>query len=77
MITENMKGERSFPSLASETRATVPTSVAAFHLNRKDQTLRCWAAYQNGPIQPLRIYGRLAWPVAEIRRLVGVEPKAR
>lgn len=60
-------------SLESETRATLPTPEAAFHLNRAQQTLRLWAMRENGPIRPLRIHGRLAWPVARIKELVGVE----
>ena len=64
-------GDGTFPSLDHETRATVPTDCCAFHLGRKVQTLRSWACHEDGPIRPLRIYGRLAWPTAEIRRLVG------
>jgi hypothetical protein len=71
MIAEHKKAVGAFPPLEQETRAAVPTDCAAYHLNREPQTLRCWAAYQSGPIRPLRINSRLAWPVAEIRRLVG------
>lgn len=56
--------------LDQEVRATLPTGEAAFHLNRTEQTLRLWACKQNGPIQPLRIHGRLAWPVAAMRNLM-------
>lgn len=60
-------------SLAHETRAALPTSEAAFHLNRAQQTLRLWAMKDGaGPIRPLRVHGRLAWPVADIRKLMGV-----
>lgn len=41
-------------------------------LGRAPQTLRLWASGENGPLRPLRINGRLAWPTAEIRRLLGV-----
>jgi hypothetical protein len=58
--------------LASETRATLPTPEAAYHLNRAQQTLRLWAMRQDGPIRCLRVNGRLAWPVAELRRVLGV-----
>jgi hypothetical protein len=60
-----------FPPLESLTRPTVETAAAAFYLNRRPQTLRCWAIYQNGPINPIRISGRLAWPVGTIRKLLG------
>lgn len=61
-----------FASLDRETRAVVDTSTAAYHLNRQPQTLRGWACLENGPLRPLRINGRLAWPVAELRRVLGV-----
>lgn len=59
-----------FTPLAQETRTAIPTDAAAHHLNRKGQTLRAWACLENGPIRPIRINGRLAWPVAEIRALL-------
>ena len=58
--------------LAHETRAALPTNEAAHQLNRAQQTLRLWAMRGDGPIQPLRINGRLAWPVADLRRVLGV-----
>ena len=59
------------PNLADEVRTHVATPLAAFWLNRKEQTLRMWACYENGPLRPTRINGRLVWSVAEIRRLLG------
>lgn len=59
-------------SLAHETRAALPTNEAAHQLNRAQQTLRLWAMRGDGPIQPLRINGRLAWPVADLRRVLEV-----
>lgn len=61
-----------FPPLELVTRPTVETAAAAFYLNRRPQTLRCWAVYQDGAINPLRIAGRLAWPVSELKRVTGV-----
>lgn len=61
-----------FPSLTQEGRLAVNTACAAWHLNRRPQTLRHWAAFERGPIRPTRINGRLAWPVAELRRVLGV-----
>ena len=61
-----------FVPLHLETRAAVDTATAAYHLNRRPQTLRGHACHQDGPIRPLRINGRLAWPVAELRRVLGV-----
>lgn len=59
-------------SLAHEPRAAVDTETAAFHLNRAQQTLRIWACRENGPLRPIRVHGRLAWAVADIKRLLGV-----
>ena len=60
-------------SLDRETRANLPTPEAAFHLNRAEQTLRLWAMRENGPLRPIRVNGRLGWPVAELRRVLHVE----
>lgn len=62
-----------YPLLRQEVRATVGTGAAAFHLNRREQTLRVWACCENGPLRPRRINGRLAWAVADIRRVLGAE----
>lgn len=61
-----------FPPLDGVSRPTVPTEQAAFYLDRKPQTLRTWACLETGPLRPIRVHGRLAWPVAEIRRLLEV-----
>lgn len=58
--------------LASETRTHLTTAEAAVHMNRAEQTLRLWAMRENGPVRPVRVFGRLAWPVAEIRRALGL-----
>ena len=61
-----------FPPLDRETRAAVDTETAAYHLSREPQTLRVWACKEIGPLRPLRVNGRLAWPVSELRRVLGV-----
>jgi hypothetical protein len=61
-----------FAPLDRETRVAVDTATAAHHLSRRPQTLRDWACHEDGPLRPLRINGRLAWPVAELRRVLGV-----
>jgi hypothetical protein len=61
-----------FPPLESVTRPTVETAAAAFYLNRRPQTLRIHACRETGALRPIRINGRLAWPVAELRRILGV-----
>ncbi len=59
-------------SLTLEKRPTVDTATAAYHLNRQPQTLRAWACLESGPLRPVRVHGRLAWPVAELRRVLQV-----
>jgi hypothetical protein len=59
-----------FVPLEREARSHVDTRCAAYHLGRKPQTLRVWASTEQGPLQPIRIRGRLAWPVSAIRRLL-------
>ena len=65
---------RTFTPLALETRTHIPTADAAHHLCLSEHTLRAWACFENGRIRPHRIPGHqgLLWPVAEIRRLLGV-----
>lgn len=50
--------------------AVLDTAPAAASINRKPQTLRKWACSGKGPIRPVRINGRLAWPVTELRKLL-------
>ena len=59
-----------YTNLTLEVRSALPTNDAAFHLNRKPQTLRTWAWFENGPIRPIRIIGRLAWLVADIKKAI-------
>jgi hypothetical protein len=65
-----MNAEANFTALADETRSAINTNEAAFHLGRTPQTLRKWACYEDGPLRPIRIHGRLAWPVAQIKQLL-------
>jgi hypothetical protein len=61
-----------FPPLEQVTRPTVPTEQAGYYLDRRPQTLRGWACHEDGPLRPLRVNGRLAWPVAGIKAVLGV-----
>ena len=65
--------EAPYPPLESITRPTIDTAAAAYYLNRQPQTLREWAmGRRDVPVIPVRISGRLAWPVDQIRRALGV-----
>ena len=63
-----------FPPLELVNRPTVPTEQAAHYLLRRPQTLRGWACAETFPagLRPVRIHGRLCWPVACIRAAPGV-----
>lgn len=61
------------PPIELETRPAVETGQAAAYLGRRPQTLRAWACLETGPIRPVRVYGRLMWPMRDIRRLLGLE----
>ena len=60
-----------FPPIGSVQSPHVGTKQAAFYLGREQTTLRIWACKGTGPIEPRRVNGRLAWPVAKIREVVG------
>jgi hypothetical protein len=66
----NANTYRDFIPLDEELRTHVETDAAARHLLRRPQTLRIWACKETGPIRPVRINGRLAWPVEQIRNIV-------
>lgn len=61
-----------FPPLETVTSPTLTTAAAAYYVNRQPQTLRWWSCLENGPLRPIRVSGRLAWPTAEIKKLMGV-----
>ena len=61
---------QNFIPLDQVTLSTIPTNAAAHYLNRRPQTLRAWACLENGPLRPVRINGRLAWPVPRIKALL-------
>jgi hypothetical protein len=67
-------GPADFVPLHLETRTHVTTAVMCRHLNRREQTARGWASAETYPqgLKPLRVMGRLAWPVAGIRAVLGL-----
>ena len=73
-MTDTVKTKPAPVALDLEVRSTLDTREAAYHLRLTEQYLRHWAATETGPIRPIRLPGcrGLHWPVAEIRRLLGV-----
>ena len=63
-----------FVPIDLETRSHVGTAVMCHHLDRREQTGRDWACRETYPegLKPIRMHGRLLWPVAAIRKLLGV-----
>lgn len=61
-----------FPELlkTANGRDMLTTNEAAPVINRAPQTLRKWACFENGPIRPVRINGRLAWRVIDLISLL-------
>jgi hypothetical protein len=64
-----------FIPLHLETRTHVSTALMCWHLGRQPQTARGWASCESYPegLKCRRVMGRLAWPVAGIRRVLGVQ----
>lgn len=60
-----------FPPLAQITKPNLTTAELAYYLNRRPQTLRCWACHEDGPMRPKRIGGLLAWSTDEAKALAG------
>lgn len=67
-----MAATTDLPALAEASRGrdTLPTKEASQVINRRPQTLRKWACLECGPIRPVRINGRLAWRVSDLRALL-------
>ena len=63
-----------WPAIELEHRPAVPTEQAAYYLNRRPQTLRGWACAETYPegLRPIRLQGRLCWPLSGIKAALGV-----
>jgi len=53
----------------SDKELAVTTKEAARLLDRRPQTLRKWACYGTGPIEPIRGHTRLLWSLEAIEKL--------
>jgi hypothetical protein len=73
VVKSKAKPPQRFTPLNEVTNPTVTTNAAAFYLDRRPQTLRKWAVCETtGPMRPIRVNGRLSWPVSTIRKLLEV-----
>ncbi len=62
------------PPLESVTKPNLTTRELAFYSNMAEQTWRVKACYDSAPdgLRPLRVCGKLAWPTAGAKKLLGV-----
>lgn len=65
---------KQFPPLESVTKPNLTTRELAFYSNMAEQTWRMKACYDTAPegLRPLRVCGKLAWPTAGAKKLLGV-----
>jgi len=61
-----------FPPLETVTKPNLTTAEYAYYTNLQPQTCRVHACMETGPVRPLRIFGRLHWPTADTKRVLGV-----
>ncbi len=63
-----------YPPLEQVTKPNLTTAELAYYSNMAEQTWRVKACYETFPdgMRPLRVCGKLAWPTAGAKRLLGV-----
>jgi len=60
-------------SLNQGSRLCYTTKETAILLNLREDTLRAWACFSKGSIQPKKVGSRLAWKAEDIRNLLGMK----
>lgn len=65
---------KNYPPLEQVTKPNLTTAELAFYSNMCEQTWRVKACYDTAPdgLRPLRVCGKLAWPTAGAKKLLGV-----
>lgn len=63
-----------FPPLETVTKPNLTTAELAYYSNLAEQTWRMKACYDKAPegLRPLRVCGKLAWPTAGAKKLLGI-----
>lgn len=63
-----------YPPLEFVTKPNLTTAELAYYSNMAEQTWRVKACYDTAPegLRPLRVCGKLAWPTAGAKKLLGV-----
>ena len=64
-----------YPPLEQVTKPNLVTAEIAYYANQAEQTWRAHACHETYPegLRPLRIGGRLNWPTAGAKKLLGVK----
>lgn len=55
-----LSNNQQFPNLEVVTRPNVDTAAAAYYLNRRPQTLRCWAIYEGGAYKTTQNFRKIS-----------------
>lgn len=63
-----------YPPLEQVTKPNLTTKELAYYSNMAEQSWRVKACYDTAPegLRPLRVCGKLAWPTAAAKKLLGV-----
>ena len=63
-----------YPPLEQVTKPNLTTRELAYYSDSAEQTWRVKACYETFPegLRPLRVCGKLAWPTAGAKKLLGV-----
>lgn len=74
VTASSAKEHPQFPPLETVTKPNLTTRELAFYSNMAEQTWRVKACYDTAPegLRPLRVCGKLAWPTAGVKKLLGV-----
>lgn len=67
-----VKNQQQFPLIETSTSPTVDTATGAHYPSRAEQTLRKRECIEIAPLSPTRANSRLAWCLANIKRILGV-----
>ena len=68
------KAPENYLPLDGVTKPNLTTAELAYYSNMAEQTWRVKACYDTAPegLRPLRVCGKLAWPTAGAKKLLGV-----
>ncbi len=68
------KAPQTFPPLEHVSKPNLTTAELAYYSNMAEQTWRVKACYDTAPegLRPRRVCGKLAWPTAGAKKLLGV-----